>query len=80
MTFLSIEEFKGLKTNFLVADNVKFKRQIVPGEVLTNHAELTYFKRGIAKGNVTAIVDSQQACSAEFTVALPKVLEQYKPK
>ena len=59
---------------------IKFKRKIIPGEVLTNHAELTYFKRGIAKGNVIAVVESDQACSAEFTVALPKVLEQFKPK
>ena len=80
MTCLSLDEFKGSKTNFLGANNVKFRRKIVPGEVLINHAELVYFKRGIAKGSVTAYVDSKQACSADFTVTLPNILEQFKPK
>ncbi|MEL0099948.1 MAG: hypothetical protein VW907_10360, partial [Opitutae bacterium] len=31
MTFLTIEEHKGKKTNFVSINNVKFKKMIVPG-------------------------------------------------
>ena len=34
MTFLSFDEFRGMKTNFANMDNVKFRRKIVPGETL----------------------------------------------
>ena len=80
MTFLCKDEFKGKKTSFVSIDNVKFKRKIVPGEVLNINAELTYFKRGIAKGFAESYVDGILSCSAELIVALPDVLNNFKPK
>jgi 3-hydroxyacyl-[acyl-carrier-protein] dehydratase len=80
MTFLCLDEYKGLKTNFVAINNTKFKRKIIPGDVLIIEANLQSFKRGIATGTATSSVEGEPACSAEFIVALPDVLEKFKPK
>ena len=79
MTFLCIEENRGLKTNFIGINNVKFKRKIVPGETLNIEATLTSFRRGIAIGNAVSFVNGEIAWSAEFVVAVPDILNKYKP-
>jgi 3-hydroxyacyl-[acyl-carrier-protein] dehydratase len=79
MTFLSIEEHKGKKTNFISIDNVKFRRMIIPGDQLIVHAKLDSFRRGIAKGSAESFVDGQTACRADFLVSLPDILNSFKP-
>ena len=79
MTFLCIDDYKGMKTNFVSINNVKFKRKIVPGETLKIKATLDSFRRGIAKGFVESFVNDENACSAEFVVTIPDILDQYKP-
>lgn len=79
MTFLTIDEHKGKKTNFISIDNVKFKRKIIPGEQLFIEAKLDFFRRGIAKGYAEGFIDNQLACRADFVVALPDVLSSFKP-
>jgi 3-hydroxyacyl-[acyl-carrier-protein] dehydratase len=79
MTFLSLEEHKGRKTNFVSIDNVKFRKMIIPGDQLIIHAKLDSFRRGIAKGSAESFVNDQPACRADFIVSLPDVLNSYKP-
>tara|TARA_X000000950_G_scaffold277437_1_gene366858 strand:- start:20918 stop:21403 length:486 start_codon:yes stop_codon:yes gene_type:complete len=79
MTFLSKKEYRGMKTNFLNIDKVRFKRKIVPGETLNIEAELDSFKRGIAKGFAKSYVNNELACSGEFIVSLPEVLNSFSP-
>ena len=79
MTFLTLDEHKGKKTNFVSIDNVKFRRMIVPGEQLIIHARLDSFRRGIAKGSAESFVDGEPACRADFIVTLPDVLNSFKP-
>lgn len=80
MTFLSIPENKGKKTGFVSLDNVKFKRKIIPGDRMDIVAELISFKRGLAKGKVIGTVNGELACSLELVIAIPDVLNQFKPK
>ena len=80
MTFLSMEEHRGKKTNFAGINNVKFKRKIIPGDRLEIEATLDTFKRGIAKGSAISFVNGEPACSAEFIVTLPDVFENFNPK
>jgi 3-hydroxyacyl-[acyl-carrier-protein] dehydratase len=80
MTFLSIDGNEGNKTNFLKINNAVFKKKIVPGDVTTIYAELESFKRGLAKGNARSEVNGEKACSAEFLVSLPVILDNFKPK
>ena len=79
MTFLCMNEYKGMKTNFVSIDKVKFKRKIVPGESLDIEARLESFKRGIAKGHARSFVKGEPACSAEFIVTIPDILNSFKP-
>ena len=80
MIFLCQDKFAGMKTNFVSIDKVKFKRKIAPGDVLQIEAVLSTLKFGIAKGFAKSFVDGEPACSAEFVVALPAILDQLKPK
>jgi 3-hydroxyacyl-[acyl-carrier-protein] dehydratase len=80
MTFLTLDDFKGMKTNFISIDNVKFKRKIIPGDTLIIKSELNSFKRGIAKGSSSGYINDDIACSADFIVSLPDVLNSFKPK
>jgi 3-hydroxyacyl-[acyl-carrier-protein] dehydratase len=80
MSFLSKDELRGKKTNFLSINNVKFKRKIVPGDTLIVHATLQSFRRGIATGSAVSFVGDAPACSADFVVAVPDILDQFKPK
>ena len=80
MSFLSMADLKGEKTNFLGIDGVKFRRKIIPGDTLKIHATLRSFRRGIATGSAVSFVDDQPACSADFVVAVPSLLNQFKPK
>ena len=70
----------GKKTNFISINNVKFKKMVIPGDLLKINAKLTSFKRGIAKGSAEGYVDGDLVCKAEFTVCLPDVLSNLKPK
>ena len=77
MTFLSFEEHKGNKTNFVSMDKVKFKK-IVPGDVMLIEAHRFLQKRN-PKG-IKGTVDGELACCAEFVVALPSVFRILNPK
>lgn len=79
ITFLCMEEYRGMKTNFASINNIKFKRKVVPGDVLRIDATLNSFKRGIATGYAHSFVDGEPACSAEFVVIVPDVFEKFKP-
>jgi len=80
MTFLSLKEYKGMKTNFVSINNIKFKRKIIPGDQLIIESNLKSLKRGIAMGNSIGRVNSEIACSADFVVAIPCILDSFKPK
>lgn len=80
LTFLCQEQYSGMKTNFVSIDKIKFKRKIVPGDVLVTKATLKSFKRGLAMGGAESFVDGEPACSAQFVVTVPEVFDLYKPK
>ena len=80
MTFLCLEPYKGMKTNFVSMNNVFFKRKIIPGERLEIRAVLDSFKRGLAKGSAESFVGEEIACRADFLITLPDVLESFKPR
>jgi 3-hydroxyacyl-[acyl-carrier-protein] dehydratase len=80
MTFLCMDEYKGMKTNFVSLNSAKFKKKIVPGDVLIVDAKLISFKRGIATGSASGSVDGELACSADFVISLPDILEKFRPQ
>ncbi len=67
---LSMDEFKGKIALFGGMDKVKFRRQVVPGDVLSLETELIKRKGpiGVAKG--VAKVGDQIAAEVELTVII----------
>ena len=80
MTFLTLPEYKGMKTNFFSINNTQFRRKIIPGDILTIKATLDSCKRGVARGSADGFVDGEHACSADFIVTIPDVLNKFKPR
>ncbi|MCM1185092.1 MAG: beta-hydroxyacyl-ACP dehydratase [Lachnoclostridium sp.] len=80
MTFLTMDEHMGKKTAFVKQDGVRFRRKIVPGDRLDIYAYLDSFQRGIAKGHVESFVDGEPAVSGKLVIALPDILDNYRPK
>ncbi len=80
MTFLTLPDYKGMKTNFFSINNTQFRRKIIPGDTLTIKATLDTCKRGVARGSAQGFVGDEVACSADFIVTIPDVLNKFKPK
>lgn len=61
---------KGMRTYFMAIDKVKFRRMVVPGDVLELHVTV---KRGggkIWKFEGKGLVGGEMACEAEFTAMM----------
>lgn len=55
---------------FAGINNVRFKRQVKPGDTLRLAVELGAFRRGIGTGTGVATVDGEVACRGEFMFAI----------
>ena len=70
VAILGLDENKG-KTAYLASmDKVKFKKKVVPGDVLMLEVELVKIKGPFGIAKATATVDGKVAVSGEFTFAL----------
>lgn len=67
---LSKPEHKGKTAYFAGISHAKFKRKVVPGDVLTLELEIIKEKGSIGVGRGTAKVDGKIAASAELTFAI----------
>ena len=70
IAMLSLEEYKGRIAFFAGIDNVRFKRQVKPGDVLRLEVELGQIRRNIGTGSGTATVNGEVACKGEFMFAI----------
>lgn len=70
---LSKEENKGKIGLFAGINKARFKRQVIPGDVLRLEAEVTRERMGIAFVNATASVDGEVAVTAEMMFAVEDV-------
>jgi 3-hydroxyacyl-[acyl-carrier-protein] dehydratase len=62
----SSEEFKGKLALFAGIDEVRFKRQVRPGDTLLLKVELDQIRRSIGTGVGTASVEGEIACRGKF--------------
>jgi 3-hydroxyacyl-[acyl-carrier-protein] dehydratase len=67
---LSDDEYKDKMAFFAGIDNVRFKRQVKPGDVLRLEVEIGQIRRSIGTGTGQATVDGELACRGEFMFAL----------
>jgi 3-hydroxyacyl-[acyl-carrier-protein] dehydratase len=70
VAMLQDPEHQGKIAFFAGIDNVRFKRQVKPGDVLRLEVELGQIRRSIGTGAGTATVDGELACRGEFMFAL----------
>lgn len=80
MAILTLPDNKGRTTRFVSVDNIKFKKEVLPGDRLDIESKVDSWKRGIAKGSGIGYINGKVACSADFVICIPEILEQYKPK
>jgi len=67
------EEFKGKLGVFAGIENIKFKKQVVPGDILKLEAEILSNKLGVVKARVCATVDDKVAAEGEIKFAMVSV-------
>ena len=67
---LSQPEFKGKVAYFGAINSAKFKKKVLPGDVLSLEVEMIKQKGPIGVGKATARVDGKIAASAELTFAI----------
>jgi len=70
VAILSLEENKGKLGVFTGINDMRFRKQVFPGDTLRLEAEMLVFKRGIGKAKVIATVDGKTAAEGEIMFAL----------
>ena len=70
VAILGLDENKGKTAYFASMDKVKFKKKVLPGDVLMLEVELVKIKGAFGIAKAKATVDSKVAVSGEFTFAL----------
>lgn len=69
MIVLDKKPSDGVVFLFAGMENVRFKRQVLPGDQLVLNAEITLNRRGVFKFNATACVDDVVVAQAEIILA-----------
>lgn len=72
VVFLNIDKYKGKIAFFTGADNVKWKRQVKPGDELILKVKIDKMKMGIGIANGEAYVGNELACSATIKFAIQR--------
>ena len=67
---LSKPEYKGKIAFFGGIDKAKFRRQVLPGDILDLEVEIIKVKGPIGVGKGTCTVDGEKAVTAEITFAI----------
>lgn len=70
VTVLSLEENRGKTVYFAGINGAKFKKKVVPGDVLMLETEIVRKKGPIGVGKATATVEGKIVAQAEITFAI----------
>ena len=70
VALMALPENRGRIALFGGVKNARFRRKVIPGDVLEMECTLTGFRGGIGFGKCTATVNGETACTAELIFAL----------
>lgn len=70
VAILSLEENKGKTAYFAAIQSAKFRRKVIPGDVLTLETEIVKQKGPMGMGKAAASVNGEVAAIAELTFAI----------
>ena len=80
LSLLTMPGNKGKLVYLISADKIKLQKKIIPNDRLIIETKVNSYNRGIAKCQGKGEVNNKIACSAEFTVVLPHVINYYTKK
>ena len=69
---------KGKVTRF-VSNEMKYFKEIVPGDKMVIETEVTSWKRGLLKGTGKAYINGEIATEANMVIIVPDIFNQYIP-
>ncbi len=69
------EEFRGKLALFAGIDGVRFRRQVIPGDVLRMEVELSRLKSSVGRGKGAATVNGERVCEADLMFAFAQRVE-----
>ncbi|MCA1738805.1 MAG: 3-hydroxyacyl-ACP dehydratase FabZ [Actinobacteria bacterium] len=72
---MALEEFRGKLALFAGIDGVRFRRQVIPGDVLRMEVEISRLKGRIGRGKGTATVNGGRTCEADLMFAFADRVE-----
>lgn len=70
VAMLSLPEMKGKTAFFAGIDKAKFRKKVLPGDVLRLETSIIKVKGPIGIGKAVATVDGKKVCEAELTFAI----------
>ena len=70
----TLPEKNHLEFLFRGCDNLRFYREVRPGDILTNEVELISYRRGVAQLHGTAKAGDALVCTMQFTIVAPEEL------
>ena len=70
VAILSLPENKGKTAYFAAINSAKFKKKVIPGDILMLETEIIKVKGPMGIGKATATVDGKVAVQAELTFAI----------
>ena len=70
VAILSKEENRGKPAYFAAIDSAKFKKKVIPGDILILETEIIKSKGPMGIGKATATVDGKLAVTAQLTFAI----------
>jgi len=78
LCLLTMPGNKGKLVYIISANNLKFKKKIIPKDRLNIETKIISYNRGIAKCQGIGKVRGELACSSEFNIVLPHIINYYK--
>jgi 3-hydroxyacyl-[acyl-carrier-protein] dehydratase len=70
VVLLSHPDYAGKIAYFTGISNAKFRKSVLPGDMLELHCELTKIRRGFGFGSAKAFVNGELACEADISFAV----------
>ena len=72
---MSKEEFRGKLALFAGIDGVRFRRQVIPGDVLRLEVEISRLRGVAGRGKGSATVNGERVCEADLMFAFAERVE-----
>jgi 3-hydroxyacyl-[acyl-carrier-protein] dehydratase len=67
------------KVTHALSHSVRFRREVLPGEVFLMRVDVESWSRGVARGQGIATVNGEVACEAKMNIAIPEIFKSFLP-